>query len=245
MEDHDPLLVRSKFNDHMGGSRNARLRTPAALRHRMKIYLAYTVGSLLRQEDDRLAIWLNCRQNSDDEIAPFMDALDEADVTVTFDGGRGLAAAMMDIGVEHAYIVRIDADDMYDPRAIKLARLRDDGYRVLQWYYGYIWHEQQQRVQYYSGNSPPLFCQRAEVHKGGFKMPLKGSHTQIAKAGPIMMLSRDFLLVRHGMHSGRTPDGRNVPRAVHDEVVARYQLDDPLRFWRERDAKHVLRLLEE
>ena len=47
MPETPPVLVTSKINDNWAALRG-KFQKPAALRHRIKVYLTYTVPSLLR-----------------------------------------------------------------------------------------------------------------------------------------------------------------------------------------------------
>jgi hypothetical protein len=243
MDDNAKVIIVTKFTEIMRGS--DRCLSPVGLRHRVKVYLAYTVGSLLRQEDPRVQPWLNCRPGTETMMEEYVDIIEEAGVKVTFDRGAAWRTEMLAQGITSVYTLRIDSDDMYDPRAIRLLRLRQIGYQAAQWCYGYIWRVRPQSLQYYDTQSPPFYSQFADVTVDKFKTRFNGSHTRMARTEPMLMPDRSICVVQHGVHSGRAHRGRNVPQAEASVVRQRLQLDNPVAFWRQRNSPKILKLLTE
>jgi hypothetical protein len=243
MDDNAKVITVTKFTEIMQGS--DRCLSPDGLRHRVKVYLAYTVGSLLRQEDPRVQPWLNCRPGTETIMEEYVDIIEEAGVKVTFDRGVAWRTEMLAQGITSVYTLRIDSDDMYDPRAIRLLRLRQTGSQAAQWYHGYVWTVQSQRLQYYNTQSPPFYSQFAEVTVAGFKKRFNGSHIRMVRTEPMPMLDRSICVVRHGIHSCCAPRGADVPPAEAAVARQRLQLDDPIAFWRQRKSPKILKLLTE
>jgi len=244
MDNDATLFVRSRINDHCHGV-DDKFSESVWLAHRMRIYLTYTVPSLLRQTIDNFKIWLDCREKSESEIEPYMQALDEAGVLVTFD--RGCSTSKSICG-EPAYITRIDSDDMYAPTALKMIRNYHGEQLASLFVRGFIWYVDAQLLQALSHQSPPFYTFRVKATADGFEEPPIETHKDVmANYDPTVLSDRMFCMLRHGKHLARQPiagGGLYIKRAGYRAtIVKRFQLEDPLTFWEEQRAKEVLKVL--
>jgi len=246
MDDDAPLFIHSKINDTWKSQRG-KFQKPDVLRHRMKIYLLYTVPSFLRQTNQNFTPWLDCRRGSIKEILPYIAALQEAGVIVTCDGGARRAWQLLDRGLTHAHVTRIDSDDMYDPAAVQAIRERTPQNHHSLFIRGYVWNIKTQMLMRIHHNSPPCYTLRQELAEHGFiKLPGYHGHNGVRSVlKPKIISQRLFLMTRHGKHVGRGPlaSGPKLTGAARDNVIARYGLLKPVEFWEERNAKEVLKFV--
>ncbi len=113
-----PLVVHTMFNLPFACGRHD-VSDPAWIATRIDLYLRFTVRSLERQIDRDLRPWLDCREGSQDELAPICRVLAAAGVSATFDRGRQLLAEIFDRS-DAVYVTRLDSDDMYGPDAVQI-----------------------------------------------------------------------------------------------------------------------------
>jgi len=248
---HDqPLYIRSNINDAWK-SQKGKFQKPKFLRHRVRIYLLYSVPSFHRQLNQNFEIWLKCRPGpeSQKEMRPFMPALEEAGVQVTFDQGAELARSLLDDGLTHAHVTRIDSDDMLNPRAVGIIRDKTPERFHSLFIRGYVWTIKNKSLMRIHHPSPPCYTLYHELdpNKGPLKHPGYHGHTGVRKIlKPKIIGKRLFLMTRHGKHVGGGPLARG-PKVRNDqerqEVMETYWLQDPMAHWEERGAKAVLELL--
>ena len=153
-----PLVIHTMFNLPFGCARRD-LSAPDWIDARVDIYLRFTVGSLARQTDQAFVIWLDCREGSQNDLAPHLPALTSAGVSVTFDRGRRLLAGLFEQS-DILFVTRLDSDDMYSPDAIRIIReLHGDG-RASQFYGGYVYDAAIGHVFRVMRRSPPFYTFR-------------------------------------------------------------------------------------
>jgi hypothetical protein len=251
MQPGHSLFVVSKINDNWE-SLKGKFQNPKAIRHRVRVYLLYTVPSLLRQSTDNFKIWLNCRKDSDDEMKQYMEAFEEAGVLATFDRGKAFAEELYEQGHPFAWMTRIDSDDMYHPMAIQKVRNRHQQHLGSVFIRGYVWDIHKHTMMRISHPSPPLYTLKCEVKPWGFKRPggFHG-HNGMRKATKAMVIAkRLFVMTRHGrtnhVGAGAIAKGPMVERGSDEwnKVLRVYGLADPVAFWKERNAKKVLKVIQ-
>jgi hypothetical protein len=246
VDDDQPLYIRSKINDAWK-SQKGKFQKPKALAHRVRIYLLYTVPSFHRQENQNFTPWLDCRKGSQKQMKPYMPALEEAGVYVTFDGGAALACEHLDAGRSALHITRIDSDDMFDPIAVDHIRSRTPEQRHSIFIRGYVWVIKTKRLTRIHHDSPPLYTLCLPLAATG---PVKPAgfhgHNGVRRVmRPKVIAKRLFLMTRHGKHVGGGPlaHGPTVHDTPRDNVIARYRLLKPAQHWEEQNAKEVLKFV--
>ena len=228
--DRSPLFVYSRFNFSLHGPPP----DDAWVARRIDVYRRYTLHSLARQTDGDFTIWLDCREHTQEQLAPYLPSLTQAGVVVTFDRGRALLASLPN-RCSHFYITRIDSDDMYGPDAIKQIRRLHGAARASQFYRGYIHDIFTNSIARIMLPSPPFYTlrfQRGEIVSAECVDEMlqfngrRGHNTVRALFNPVPLPHGRFCIVRHDQNSGTLSARRQLvtsPLAL-DEITARFAL---------------------
>ena len=242
-----PLLVRSYMNEDWPCG-HGRFLTPEWLRYRIGIYLRYTVPSLLKQTDQNFRVWLDCRPGSEKELEPYMLALEEAKVLVTFDRGAKYIHSLPG-APSHVHVMRIDSDDLYSTKAVEIVRCLQGDALAAQFYEGYIWLVPHRILYPMRHRSPPFYCFKAEVREDGPYIPPHQGHDSVWDTfGPEVLPGGHFCMTRHELHSGGNPLCRpykiiKPDSDLWEDVMTRFPLEGWMGFWNDKKCNNVLKLV--
>jgi hypothetical protein len=225
---------------------------PQWLRHRVKVYLRYTVGSLLRQTVRDFTIWLDCREDSQPQLEPYLPALCEAGVRATFDRGRRMLAELP-AACRSVYVTRIDSDDMYGPDAIQRVRELHGQQRASQFYRGYMHCLETGETSRVRLRSPPFYTirfDRGEIESAEcFERAVqpigerRGHVVVRERLSPVPLPDARFCVLRHGRNTGGPLPGELIEAPyARREVRERFDLEG--RFWQSWGGPRVRELLE-
>jgi hypothetical protein len=222
----------------------------------VRIYLTYTLPSLLRQTDSNFRIWLDCRPGSEAELEPHLSVFEEVGILVTFDRGRRWLADLPG-APSHCLVARIDSDDCYAPDAVELIRKHHGQLRATQFTEGYVFEAGRRYAYPIKHRSPPFYTLRLQINEKGLVEPPHAGHNAVRDTfDSVILPAGRFCMVRHGKQGttnalGRAPcwyrPGR--PRRIRPgtekwrRFAATFPVEDPLSFWETRDCPRVMDLL--
>ncbi|MCH7726403.1 MAG: hypothetical protein IH991_08005 [Planctomycetes bacterium] len=246
------LYVRSALNhDYRFGA--GRALSQDWVDERIRVYVRYTLASLLRQTDRDFTIWLDCREGSEGQLEPYMDALLEAGVEVTFDRGREMLARLP-TECSHVYLTRIDSDDVYAPDVIALIRQCQGNHQASQFYGGYVHDLKSGELGSTLLYSPPFYTLRFHrsdlVSSKRFEQTpkpigkLRGHSAVKPQLNPVKLPSGRFCVLRHLTNSGGHIRNLRIESASEKSRVLSY-FDLGGTFWREWSGKYIQALLHD
>jgi hypothetical protein len=190
----EPFYVESLFTEPF----SPRHHTPEMVKARVQIYLRYTVPSILRQTVEARP-WLNCYPGTEEEMKPFMSVLEAAGVMVTFDRGMAEANRIAKDGDVHAFVHRMDSDDVLSPMALEVLLCARGENPACQFQEGYAWFIETNAWHRFFSNCPRMSCIRKWVISAHGFLPIWiESHCIFMEMfRPVVVPGRHYIVTRH------------------------------------------------
>jgi hypothetical protein len=243
----EPLFVRSFMNEDWPCGRGQFLQADM-IKYRMQIYFRYTLPSLLAQTDQDFRIWLDCRPGSEGQIQPYLPALEEAKVLVTFDRGKAYLTQLPG-SPSHFLLMRVDSDDCYAPDAVQLVKENHKQQKATIFDQGWIWLAKPRVLYPWKYHSPPFYTLRLEINEHGMVWPEHAGHNAVRDTFQAEVLPTGrFCVIRHEKHSAPRPPAppKWIIREDTDEwrlVHTRFNLFAGPDYWNALGCKAAARLL--
>lgn len=243
----EPLFVRSYMNEDWPAGKGRYL-DPDWLEYRVRLYLTYTLPSLLRQTDRDFRIWLDCRPGSEDELRPYFEILDELEVLLTFDRGKHLVNNLPG-RPSHCYVTRLDSDDCYAPDAVELIKKHQGKREASQFTRGFVYFVAARYAYPLDHRSPPCYTLRLPITRNGPETRPHAGHNAVRDTfAPVILPAGKYCMLRHGRQGSRQPIGppsrwyrggsveRIDPASPEwPEFAAAFVLENQEEFWRRLD----------